>query len=602
MRTRSATLGLMAVLVLGNVGAVGVQGAQAQTTQAAASASVSFTRDLTLGSMGADVTALQNWLISKGFGISAGATGYFGSQTRAALAAYQAANGIVPAAGYFGPITRARVNAGGVVTPTPNPTPDTGSQTLRGGEADLTDYDLRREEPAGSEGEEEVEIATATFDVDNGDVRVERVELTVTGTNTALNTQPWRYFDRIAILADGREIADMDVDSRSDWSKSGNGYRLSFTGIKHVVREGDTAELTIVADISSSIDSDDLAQTFTIAIADRGIRAVDSEGIQQYIGEDSESITFGFDEEENGDLRITRGSDNPESAILVADDSRESDEYEVFEFDLTNRDDVDSLISELAVTVTNLNSGVNASTVIRRATLEVGRESYQGDIENSRIVFEDMDLEIGGDDEETATLVVRLARFSTSTPIGFSVAGSDVEAEGVRSGNDASVSGTASSELHQIALSGIAVDGVSTAQASFVPGDDASAAYATYTLKFTVTGLDEDAYIASTTASSTSAGAGNAGVIYEIGGNAFTGSESAVLTSTARMEDGFYLVREGRTETFTLTVSLNPEVAGFYDVRLNTLRFNEDADLAGSMTFTLPNASEYRTNPVYISN
>ena len=99
------------------------------------SASVTFTRDLTIGSTGSDVTALQTWLIAKGYSIPAGATGYFGSETRAALAAYQAANGISPDAGYFGPITRAKVNsAGGTTTTTGGTTTTTGSTTLSGGE------------------------------------------------------------------------------------------------------------------------------------------------------------------------------------------------------------------------------------------------------------------------------------------------------------------------------------------------------------------------------------------------------------------------------------------------------------------------------------
>lgn len=67
---------------------------------------------LTVGSRGAEVKKLQEFLISHGYAniIPAGATGYFGGQTRAALAAFQSANGISPAVGYFGPITRAKVN------------------------------------------------------------------------------------------------------------------------------------------------------------------------------------------------------------------------------------------------------------------------------------------------------------------------------------------------------------------------------------------------------------------------------------------------------------------------------------------------------------
>ena len=74
--------------------------------------STTFSRDLTLGSRGADVTALQQMLINKGFLTAVSApTAYFGVLTQTALGKFQAANGISPTAGYFGPKTRAFVNA-----------------------------------------------------------------------------------------------------------------------------------------------------------------------------------------------------------------------------------------------------------------------------------------------------------------------------------------------------------------------------------------------------------------------------------------------------------------------------------------------------------
>src|SRR3989344_2885278 len=69
-----------------------------------------FTTDLTIGSTGADVTALQNALISNGQSIPAGATGYFGAQTKAAVIAWQKEAGL-PATGFFGPMSRAAMNA-----------------------------------------------------------------------------------------------------------------------------------------------------------------------------------------------------------------------------------------------------------------------------------------------------------------------------------------------------------------------------------------------------------------------------------------------------------------------------------------------------------
>lgn len=80
--------------------------------------SVSFTRNLELGSKGEDVRALQKFLNANGSVVAttgAGSPGnettYFGQATKAALVAYQKAQGIKPTSGYFGPITRSLVSA-----------------------------------------------------------------------------------------------------------------------------------------------------------------------------------------------------------------------------------------------------------------------------------------------------------------------------------------------------------------------------------------------------------------------------------------------------------------------------------------------------------
>ncbi|MGH7175715.1 MAG: peptidoglycan-binding domain-containing protein, partial [Minisyncoccia bacterium] len=83
------------------------------TTGGTMSASCSFTHALTIGSSGAQVTCLQNALIAAGYSIPAGATGYFGAQTQAAVAAWQKAVGVSPAVGYFGAISQAHWNLGG---------------------------------------------------------------------------------------------------------------------------------------------------------------------------------------------------------------------------------------------------------------------------------------------------------------------------------------------------------------------------------------------------------------------------------------------------------------------------------------------------------
>lgn len=67
---------------------------------------ITVSQDLELGMSGENVISIQEFLINSGYTIEAGATGYFGQQTKNALSMYQRANNITPASGYFGPKTR----------------------------------------------------------------------------------------------------------------------------------------------------------------------------------------------------------------------------------------------------------------------------------------------------------------------------------------------------------------------------------------------------------------------------------------------------------------------------------------------------------------
>jgi len=76
------------------------------------SASCTIASNLTVGSRGAEVSCLQEYLIGKGYlTVVSSPTGYFGTATRSGVAQWQAVAAISPAAGYFGPISRAAFNA-----------------------------------------------------------------------------------------------------------------------------------------------------------------------------------------------------------------------------------------------------------------------------------------------------------------------------------------------------------------------------------------------------------------------------------------------------------------------------------------------------------
>lgn len=106
-----------AILSKINLTTASAQSSSGAPVPAVVAGSGTFTRDLELGMKGEDVRALQKFLNGKGFVITTDGGGSpgqetinFGSLTRKALANYQAANGIAPAAGYFGPKTRAYVS------------------------------------------------------------------------------------------------------------------------------------------------------------------------------------------------------------------------------------------------------------------------------------------------------------------------------------------------------------------------------------------------------------------------------------------------------------------------------------------------------------
>ena len=88
---------------------IAAKGTVNATASEPSSAHVAFTRLLALGAKGADVSALQQILKSAGFYNYPTITGYFGTLTEKALAAYQAAHGL-EAVGYTGSKTRALLN------------------------------------------------------------------------------------------------------------------------------------------------------------------------------------------------------------------------------------------------------------------------------------------------------------------------------------------------------------------------------------------------------------------------------------------------------------------------------------------------------------
>lgn len=229
-----------------------IQVLQAQLTSSSggSTSSYNFATNLTIGSKGADVTALQNMLIAGGYLKIASATGYFGTLTQTAVAAWQKANNISPAAGYFGPKSRQVANA----------TAGTGGTTTGGVVVIPTDSYLKVE-AAGP--------LSAT--VPDGSLYTPVLKLKLTAGKDAVNVTG-------VTVTRGGFVANTNVTGVSVWDDAGIRYgnivtaltadgkaTVSFSGSPFTVPAGQTKYLTVAVNLSASTGSGTISMSVDAA-------------------------------------------------------------------------------------------------------------------------------------------------------------------------------------------------------------------------------------------------------------------------------------------------------------------------------------------------
>jgi len=598
-----------------------------------------YSRDLTLGSTGADVVALQDALVAKGHlviptGVS---KGYFGALTQSALAKYQAAVGISPTAGYFGPITRAKLSSDCSTTGTGTSTGNTDSSDLSGGEASLESYD--RKSSFNNEDLDEGETAkvfAAEFDVEDGDARIERIDVRLEAVTESLEDEPWKQIDEITIFINGDEVDSMNVDDEDAWSRessnaseltnevSGNrAYEVRFTGLDTIVEDGDTALVEIEVTASDSIDDSDLTQSWAIWIPTDGIRAIDGEGIDQYTGDNGEYTEFEINAADDGDVTVRESDDDLDSSILVVDTNDKKGPYEVFRFEIDNSEDADVFLNTLVILATS--SDEDITDVISDLMIEVDGEEFSYDSASTTMGstgaytfdFEDNNDEIPLDQDDRIEVVVKVefnqagssfANYADGTTVQFGVGKVDgtnyaigLTAEGQSTGDESTVSGRQESAEHTLRTEGVVVEGVSESySARDNVADDLSDNEGIFTFELEITALEEDAWIdnnVSTTSSTT------AGFVATVTGATFTGTSSARIADTTAdtITANRYKISEGTSETFEIVVELNPSAEGAYGLELSSVNFASTSD-GSQAAYTVPDEAEFEIPTQTIKN
>lgn len=362
--------------------------AQIQTLQAqlgqGTTTSATFTKDLTLGSRGDEVSSLQGLLISKGFLKISAPTGYFGAMTKAALALWQSSVGISPASGYFGPITRAFL-ASALPTPTPTTTTTTSPSPTPTSTLEAVVSAEYAPSPANNPelrvGDVEIGVLGIRVKSKQGDANIQRVKVDL-GDSTAIYT---RVLSKLSLWNGSTKLAELDANS-SNVVKDGSRYVATFTGFSQLVKAGESVDLTVKLNLQSQIDSAYRTPThaaYSVYVPVNGIRTVDGAGVtNQFPGTALADRTFrvSTSQAEQATLTISKNSNSPKASALVGDSNGDVKEASLLIFDLKaekGRVKVTDVAATFAGNATTSAAYLySGSTLIASASISAGKTTF----------------------------------------------------------------------------------------------------------------------------------------------------------------------------------------------------------------------------------
>jgi peptidoglycan hydrolase-like protein with peptidoglycan-binding domain len=626
------------------VAALQAQIASLQAQLAAASGtsmtapSTTFTMDLTIGSTGSQVTALQTWLIAKGYSIPAGATGYFGTQTKAALAAYQAASGITPAAGYFGPITRAKVNASGTTTTTTTTTTTggttttgttTGSTTLSGGEGTVNNFQTIGSSNVTLGSGATQQVYGFQFQAGGSDLQVSRIYYDLANIGTNGTTRPWNVFNTATLTdASGNTVATLDASNQNNYSEDGtysNGnqiYRLDFENLNTIVKENATQAYYLTLSTQSAYATGNVSTNtvFEVGLAPQGLRATDAMGIQEYSTANSSFSNVTLNNTTSGTVTLSAGSDNPQTTTLMANQNNSTSNVVLNTFTLQNQGTSNVELYTLPVNLYTASSSNGTNTLGQSSNLVQSLALYQGttllDTESPSSTFQsggvltfknlNFTIPTGTTDEFRVVATIQPVGGSNPAPSGAAATVS-VNASGAGTGIDienpggAIITPTGSAIGYPIAfaINGLTVaSSPTTASATAVLSNGTgSQQTGTFTFVFNVTSFGQTIYVSATSS------AYSLTVIDNSTGVAASSTQtisSALTTTATRSPMGNYQINSGQTATFTVTATLAGGAGHYYHAILNSLNYGTTDASPAVTSVLLP--SNYTTTAVAISS
>lgn len=341
-----------------------------------------FVNDLKVGSSNPEVAILQTWLINNGFDIPAISSGKvkrgtFGAQTKAALQKYQKSVQL-PSTGFFGPLSRAKLNALGdatvlqsppvtpFVTPGMITTPGVGGTlavSLQGG---LAGASLDK-------GESE-NVAMYKLQAASSDMQITSIALD-------FDVRLWLYASSITIKDNnGAIVAQKNNLSASDFAEltTASSYRLNLP-LNYVIPRTQIRYLT--ANITMLGISD--RSSGTITIGQIQVRSIDGTGVSntQTVGDDR---TFTYTGGNSSQIVMTLNNQSPPDMLVPISSSGRTENVVmgVANFRSQNKDGVLRKITIYIAT-----NGRAPVDVFDDVKIQSGNYSYSADAINNGTDF-----------------------------------------------------------------------------------------------------------------------------------------------------------------------------------------------------------------------
>lgn len=582
---------------------------------AAPAGAYTFTRNLSIGSTGADVTALQTKL-----GVTP-ATGYYGSITAAAVSAYQVANGIAnPGTGTVGPLTLAKLNAGVAVTPTvpgcaagalfsattgASCTTGAGASTpvtgLTGNAGDITVTSLSTY--SGEDvvaGDNDVKVLGLEVEADDGsDVAITSMKVELKQTVTTNSQRITDYVDSVDVYMGSTKVGSADA---ADFSESSDVYTKSVSLSGATIKAGEKAKFYIALNAVSNLDSGDIDdETFSVDVL--SMRFMDGEGVTTTDSTNVTARTVDFtDLATSGDIevKVSENSANPEDSSIQVDDTADTPDVLLLAVNMKTTGS-NITIDDLNFNITT--TGANADEMVSSYKLLVDGDEIDSisatsiEATTGNITFTDLsdDFNVSDGDTVVVKLVADIMDTGGDFGNGDSITASltntnllaasstieDENGDNVAAGDRV---GSVVGNTQAFYVDGIQVKLVSATKSRSNSSDTETNDTGTYDITFTVKAFGADAYV-----DSQSASGGTDGVEWSVTGDTFTGTMTSDVNCTGcTAGTGNYLVSEGETETFVLSVTLvnTAGTAGYYGVQVDEIGIGAADDATAETTIT----------------